>query len=86
MNNDNNNTTINNKVNQYRHLIPRDQIIDCIVNEVILYHRGVNILVLRITIQNNIDNNTNNNTIQLLELFPGICIHIRNKIMKEIFE
>jgi hypothetical protein len=64
----------------------RDDIVDCIVNEVILAHKVISIILFRVRLGSSSTNNT-----KLVLAFPGIndmtyrdCLQIRNDIMEEL--
>ena len=77
---------------KYLRFIPRDQIIDCIVTEVVLAHRVQSVVVLRLhhniqkTKAMTTNHQTENGSIQLVNAFPGVdlnyseCCVIRRRI------
>lgn len=77
--------------------LPRDEIIDCVVNEVILAHKVVSVILFRLKKSiscSHSDRCENSNHARcdalLVEAFPGIemsynkCLILRQQIMKEI--
>ena len=77
--------------------IPRDQIFDCIVYEVILVHKVINLVAFRIHKADNsvkddkhIEEIVNNKALQLVPAFPGAemtykeCLHMRSEIIHEL--
>jgi hypothetical protein len=74
---------------------PRDQIIDCIVNEVILAHKVISVVVFRVRQRTEsrtigVSHTHTHAFIKLVHAFPGAdmtyveCLAIRHEIMKEL--
>lgn len=70
--------------------LPRGEIFDCVVSEVILAHKVVSIVLFRLQDSSSgmIEKNSTVSPFRLVEAFPGVemryeeCLYMRNEIMK----